>query len=355
MAYSWFKLHHDILGDIKLRRFSPHEKWAWIVLLTLASQGKKRGFVLADDEDISDACEFNSTQDWLYYRDKLIAKGMIEPVMGGIQIVHWEDRQYENPSDRPSETRKRKRKQRESERLNKKEDGSDVTTGHDDVTTMSRHRSDPDPDPDTDPDTDLSPLTPQGEERGEQKIQKSEPVATNTPLCSEPDSDRLKQTNRIGETEFSAAPVANSQSFGIEDRSWNCSNAPWKNPDGTFREELISAFAEINAGWQMCKLPNGKRNDVAICRYLRKLETNSAILYSDASRLDRASLLDYWQYAEKAIAKAEYQRSLVSAPDTTESVTRIKDLPEADKQRFLETIAADRRRFKHKLYAAQEG
>ena len=113
MSYTWFKLHHELPDDIKLRRFTPQEKWAWVVLLCLASKGKIRGMIDADDDDIAEYCEFNSTQDWLYFRDKLIAKGMLE--IGGagwLEILHWNDRQYENPSDQPEAVKARVRKHR---------------------------------------------------------------------------------------------------------------------------------------------------------------------------------------------------------------------------------------------------
>ena len=117
MSYTWFKLHHELPDDIKLRRFTPQEKWAWVVLLCLASKGKTRGVIDADDDDIAEYCEFNSTQDWLYFRDKLIAKGMLE--IGGsgcLEILHWKDRQYDKPSDRPEAVNARVRKHRESKK-----------------------------------------------------------------------------------------------------------------------------------------------------------------------------------------------------------------------------------------------
>jgi hypothetical protein len=101
-------LHHEIIDDIKIRRFSAQEKWAWIVLLSLASKSSDRGKITADNEDLADYCEFNSTQDWLYYRDKLITKGMIEiNATGGLTIVHWNDRQAKKPSDDPSRVKER--------------------------------------------------------------------------------------------------------------------------------------------------------------------------------------------------------------------------------------------------------
>jgi hypothetical protein len=143
MTYTWLKLHHEIISDIKLRKFTPAEKWAWITLLVLASQSKERGIIKADDEDIADACEFNTTQDWLYYRDKLVSKGMIEIFPSGLKILNWEKRQHEFPSNKPEATKERKRRQRAKLKEN-------VTN----VTSMSRVCHDIDLDPDSDPEPD---------------------------------------------------------------------------------------------------------------------------------------------------------------------------------------------------------
>ena len=113
MSMTWFKLHHEIIDDIKIRRFTPQEKWAWIVLLSLASKSSDRGIVEADNDDLADYCEFNSTQDWLYYRDKLIGKGMLEiNGFGCLTIVHWSDRQSKKPSDDPARVKDRVTKSR---------------------------------------------------------------------------------------------------------------------------------------------------------------------------------------------------------------------------------------------------
>jgi hypothetical protein len=113
MTMTWFKLHHEIIDDIKIRRFTAQEKWAWIVLLSLASKSSDRGKITADNEDLADYCEFNSTQDWLYYRDKLIIKGMLEiNSTGGLTIIHWDDRQAKKPSDDPQRIKERVAKSR---------------------------------------------------------------------------------------------------------------------------------------------------------------------------------------------------------------------------------------------------
>jgi hypothetical protein len=135
MSMTWLKLHHDIIHDIKLRRFTPQEKWAWVIILVLASENSDRGRIEADDEDLADICEFNSTQDWLYFKDKLRAKGMIEQVPGSLKVTNWEKRQYSSPSDKPEATRERKRKQRAKQ---KPDPISEGMSHHEHVTSMSR-------------------------------------------------------------------------------------------------------------------------------------------------------------------------------------------------------------------------
>lgn len=113
MTMTWFKLHHEVIDDIKIRRFSAQEKWAWVVLLCLASKSNERGTIQADNDDLADYCEFNCTQDWLYYRDKLIAKGMLEiNEFGSLTIVHWNERQAKKPSDDPARVKERVTKSR---------------------------------------------------------------------------------------------------------------------------------------------------------------------------------------------------------------------------------------------------
>ncbi|CAA9372950.1 hypothetical protein AVDCRST_MAG94-4310 [uncultured Leptolyngbya sp.] len=136
---TWLKLHHELLSDIKFRRFTPQEKWAWVALLILASSSSDRGFITADDEDIADVCEFNSTQDWLYFKDKLRSKGMIEPTEKGLRITNWEKRQHVKPSDTPEKTKKRKQDQRDREKEAKDKALEDSqSSSHAPVTPLSR-------------------------------------------------------------------------------------------------------------------------------------------------------------------------------------------------------------------------
>jgi hypothetical protein len=103
--------------------------------------------------------------------------------------------------------------------------------------------------------------------------------------------------------------------FGVNDRFWDVSKAPWKNDDGTFREEMIAAFAEINKKWDICTLPNGKRNDIAIANHLRRKEARC--FAQTITNEERIELLAYWQYiqenaepetAEKSEAESKQKR-----------------------------------------------
>ena len=148
----WFRLYHDLPNDRKLRKFNAQQKWAWVVLLCLASESKQRGFVLNEDEDdLADYCGFDCTQDYLYFVDKLRQKSMIEHVEGGLKIVHWEERQYIKPSDLPEATRERKRRQRAKE-AESNESMSRVTLCDEGVTM--RDVTPPDPESYTDPESD---------------------------------------------------------------------------------------------------------------------------------------------------------------------------------------------------------
>ncbi|MGL5065587.1 MAG: phage replisome organizer N-terminal domain-containing protein [Microcoleus sp.] len=149
MSITWFKLDHNIIGDIKLRRFSSQEKWAWITLLCLSSQSDDRGLITADIDDIADLCDYDS-QDFKYLLDKFKTKGMIDYSNGGIKIINWEKRQHSKPSDSPESTRERKRKQRARQKEKISEVSRDVTPTSRDVTLQIRLDKDLDQDTDQD-------------------------------------------------------------------------------------------------------------------------------------------------------------------------------------------------------------
>jgi hypothetical protein len=110
----WFRLYHDLPHDRKLRKFSSQQKWAWVVILCLASESKQRGLILGEDEDaLAEDCGFNCTQDYQYFLDKLRQQDMIEPIEGGLKITHWNERQFisDDVTARSSASKAKKRSQ----------------------------------------------------------------------------------------------------------------------------------------------------------------------------------------------------------------------------------------------------
>lgn len=203
MAITWFKLDHDLPNDIKLRRFSINEKWAWVVLLCIASKSSPRGIINADDEDISDFCEFSTTQDWLYFRDKLITKGMAEiREDGNLHILHWEDRQYAKPSDRPDAVRERVRRSREK----KKESRSNASETRCNALQTPVKRDCNATDIDIDLDLDISPTYSLESGRGEK-------VSDDTFSAPLQKGDSFEQN----------AAAKNAQIFlmGLDGNTWN--------------------------------------------------------------------------------------------------------------------------------------
>lgn len=202
MSISWFKLHHELPDDIKLRRFTPQEKWAWVALLCLASRNSDRGKINADNDDIAEYCEFNCTQDWLYFRDKLIAKGMLEiDSDGNLAVLHWEDRQYEKPSARPEAVKARVAKHRAGKKAKETDkNNTPVTPSNAGVTPQIRSdqtredpdqtRSDPrfariDPDREGGENADESGEDPEGEAR-ENSLRSTEPEPGPEPAAQNP-------------------------------------------------------------------------------------------------------------------------------------------------------------------------
>lgn len=188
MSYTWFKLHHDMPDDIKLRRFTPQEKWAWVALLCLASKEKVRGQITAEDEDIAEYCEFNCAQDWLYYRDKLIAKGMLEINPNGhLSILHWEDRQYDKPSDKPEAVKARVTKHRAAKKsaktVNETPCNALQTQSNADETPQTR--LDPDKTRPEEKRLDSLSLDPEGEasEKIESLVVQNPPVTPHDPFA----------------------------------------------------------------------------------------------------------------------------------------------------------------------------
>jgi hypothetical protein len=176
----WFRLYHDLPHDRKLQRFSVAQKWAWVVLLCMASESKERGKIIEDEQDVADYCGFDSLQDYQFFIDKLRQKGMIEAITGGLQIVNWEARQYTKPSDQPAAARERKRRQRANQSALQAEGVPRDIAGQG---VMSRH-----PDPDSD---------------SEQSQKQNNRSLSNSP-APESAPERARAANAVPEADFRA-------------------------------------------------------------------------------------------------------------------------------------------------------
>ena len=87
----WFRFYHEFRHDTKMRRMPIPHRYAFVVLLCLASESSTRGIITGlDDEDIAFELEME-VEDWqtlkgVFAEDELIATG----ADGRISIVGWE-------------------------------------------------------------------------------------------------------------------------------------------------------------------------------------------------------------------------------------------------------------------------
>ena len=127
----WFRLYSEIKDDPKMLCLSDTHFRLWISLLCMASESDDRG-VIAPCPPIGLAAALRTTCDALSEALEAFAElDMIERQDdGSILVTHFLDRQYDNPSDQPEQTRDRKRRQRERTR--------DTETSHEQVTSESR-------------------------------------------------------------------------------------------------------------------------------------------------------------------------------------------------------------------------
>ncbi|WP_158642178.1 phage replisome organizer N-terminal domain-containing protein [Brevibacillus laterosporus] len=193
----WLRLYPEILVDPKLRRLNATQKWLWIAAMCEASNSTDRGrLFIADgieytDQDLAHVAGLTASE-----LDQ--ANGFIEMCVtlkmmerhadGSVTLINFMNRQYEKSSDKPENTRERKRKQRAKEAEEKKKqkeseekkanddagstdskrDGHEVKEGKSQDVTPSHAiytDTDSDTEPDTEPDTDNTtpPISPLGE------------------------------------------------------------------------------------------------------------------------------------------------------------------------------------------------
>lgn len=112
----WFRVYSEIKDDPKILEMDDHQRWLWICLLAMASESTDRGTITnvrlrglaaslrTDEARLLDTLQLLADLEMIDYDEdaRMIA------------ITHWDDRQYDKPSNSPSATRDRKRKSRES-------------------------------------------------------------------------------------------------------------------------------------------------------------------------------------------------------------------------------------------------
>ncbi len=145
----WFRLYTEARNDAKLRSLSDAQFRVWFNLLCFASEQKEnRGIIAGYNEELLAVevaeCDVELLRETLGNLEQL---RIIEKDGDIITFVNFSKRQYDKPSDRPEEVRKRV--QRHRRQINK----AQVTPCNADETPCN------DTDPDTDPDTDLKDNT----------------------------------------------------------------------------------------------------------------------------------------------------------------------------------------------------
>lgn len=115
----WLKLYTEIRTDPKMQALSDLEFRTWVNILCLSAESKVRG-VICIEEGLAYPINglartlFISTEELTACLTKFQRLRMIDMDQNGIiSVIHFDDRQYEKPSDKPEEVAKRARKYRE--------------------------------------------------------------------------------------------------------------------------------------------------------------------------------------------------------------------------------------------------
>jgi len=107
----WFRFYSGFRSDPKMKRMPVQHRYAFIVLLCLASESKERGTISGlDDDDLAHELEM-ATEDWQTLKAKFRVKGLIDFIGDTISILDWNERQFVSDSSaaRVSAHRERKR------------------------------------------------------------------------------------------------------------------------------------------------------------------------------------------------------------------------------------------------------
>jgi hypothetical protein len=182
-GWPWFRMFSDARTDKKLAVLTDAQHRVWFQLMCFAGEQPRRGEIRnVEAYELAIECA-SGDESLLTETIALLARlgivrvtsrdrrdigvterdvhetGVTEREFSSVSFLHWDERQYDKPSDRPEETAERKRRQRENVRSDaaspthlpsNKEVSRDVTPMSRDVTRSH----DPDTDTDTELDTD---------------------------------------------------------------------------------------------------------------------------------------------------------------------------------------------------------
>ena len=111
----WFKLYSEFAEDPKLRTFTKAQRYDLICLMCYASEANVRGTLVLENEDLAATLGITE-EEWIEFRDKLVRKCILTVEDGKVTFTHWDIRQDVCFSDKPEQTRERKRMQRAREK-----------------------------------------------------------------------------------------------------------------------------------------------------------------------------------------------------------------------------------------------
>lgn len=117
-ARPWFRFYVEALGDRKIRRFTPAQRWLWVAILGCARSSPVPGTLLVsgesavDDHDLADIAGMPA-RDVARAMPLFESAGMIQrTATGAWVVVKWNERQYES-DDITERTRKHRSKERD--------------------------------------------------------------------------------------------------------------------------------------------------------------------------------------------------------------------------------------------------
>lgn len=110
---NWFRLYAEARNDAKLRSLTDAQHRVWFNLLCYASEQTERGVIAEYDAELLALEVAGGDTDLLTGTlDRLARLRIVTVAPDTISFIHWLERQYDKPSDRPAAVRERVAKSR---------------------------------------------------------------------------------------------------------------------------------------------------------------------------------------------------------------------------------------------------